>query len=79
MDWVDITSSKILSPFKVEMESRLIAENYSKFLGKTFFKWYRSKLRCFNLKSTFVQNNVPSYYVQLTTANLVKKMFQTSN
>lgn len=56
-------------------DAKINTENYSKFLDKAIFEWYRSQPR-FKLKIIFMQDNVPLHSTKITIVYFVKNVFK---
>ena len=73
MIWGGIVGDCIIGPFKVDDGVKMNSVNYTKFLDKNFFKWYKAQTRSFKLKSMFMHDNAPSHASQYTGEYLRNK------
>ena len=73
MIWAGIVDNRIIGPFKVDDGVKMNSVNYTAFLDKNFFPWYKAQSRSFKLKSMFMHDNAPSHASQWTRAYLEHK------
>ena len=73
MIWGEIVGDCIIGPFKVDDGVKINCVNYTEFLDKHFFKWYKAQTRSFKLKSMFMHGNALSHASQYTGEYLRNK------
>ena len=73
MIWAGIVGDRIIGPFKVDEGVKMNSVNYTAFLDKNFFPWYKAQTRSFKLKCMFMHDNAPSHASQYTRGYLASK------
>ena len=62
MIWARIVDQIIIGPFKVDEGVQVNSANYSNFMDKTYFAWYKSQSCSFKMKYVFMHNNASKIY-----------------